>query len=102
MKVFHIQPRLSVRILHSDPSFFFEITLGRQILCLWPAQPNSMAFPAENSLVPLGWLGKKLAPSAGFEPARPAPEAGALSPELRGHISQSSAGVSRFVTLSAL
>ncbi len=44
-------------------------------------QDIGLGFDAHRSMI----LGSRLAvPPAGFEPAHPAPEAGALSPELRG------------------
>ena len=38
-----------------------------------------------------GWFQRRFAPSAGFEPALMAPEATALSPELRGRVSECTA-----------
>ena len=63
----------------------FDDGRGRPLV----SRSNQAATPG-NAAVPMF-----VAPPAGFEPARPAPEAGALSPELRGRLGLESRRFSR-------
>jgi hypothetical protein len=48
----------------------------------WPGSRQQVRVP--NQFVPWQFVPRQFVPPAGFEPAHPPPEGGALSPELRG------------------